>query len=216
MFHQSGARKKKLLTDPVKIIPFKNQDLRKAAKKATAKPKIKPSYAKATEKVEPKVLKSPTGSLSTSNLSIKKMMAKKDDSETTGAIDLKNMPRNDFDFDDLKMLWRRFAFMMKDEGKLTTYNALIKRDPKHKIDQIYTLEVDSQSQVDYIKTHFTDLVSFIRKGLKNYEISLELEVTQNQDEEVKFQTGKDRFAALARKNPNLHSLKNLFNLDIEF
>jgi hypothetical protein len=33
---------------------------------------------------------------------------------------------------------------------------------------------------------------------------------------VKFLTGKDKFTALARKNPNLHTLKNTFNLDIEF
>ena len=177
---------------------------------------MKPEYAKVNQKVEPKVMKAPSGKLSTSHLSIKKMMEKKEDEKDGGTIDLRNMPRNDFDFDDLKMLWRRFAFMMKDEGKLTTYNALIKRDPKLKKDQIYTLEVDSQSQIDYIQSHFTDLVSFIRKGLKNYEMSIELEVTKNQEEEVKFQTGKDRFTALARKNPNLHSLKNTFNLDIEF
>lgn len=162
------------------------------------------------------MLKAPSGKLSTSNLSIKKMMEKKEELDGGSALDLNNMPRNDFDLDDLKMLWRRFAYMMKDEGKLTTYNALIKRDPKLKQDQTYVLEVDSQSQVDYINSHFTDLVSFIRKGLKNYKMNIVLEVTKNQEEEVKFQTGKDRFQALARKNPNLHSLKNTFNLDIEF
>jgi hypothetical protein len=36
------------------------------------------------------------------------------------------------------------------------------------------------------------------------------------EEEVKFLTGKDKFAALARKNPNLHTLKNRFNLDIDY
>ena len=141
-------------------------------------------------------------------------MEKKDEDNAIKSIDLNNMPRNDFDMDDLKMLWRRYAFMKKDEGKLTTYNALIKRDPKLKKDQIYVLEVDSQAQIDYINT--TDLVSFIRKGLKNYEMNIVIELTKNQGEEVKFQTGKDRFAALARKNPNLHSLKNTFNLDIEY
>ena len=36
------------------------------------------------------------------------------------------------------------------------------------------------------------------------------------EEDVKFLTGKDKFAALARKNPNLHTLKNRFNLDIDY
>jgi hypothetical protein len=36
------------------------------------------------------------------------------------------------------------------------------------------------------------------------------------EKEKKFLTGKDKFNALDRKNPNLHTLKNLFNLDIEY
>tara|TARA_R110002072_G_scaffold282761_2_gene445917 strand:- start:10091 stop:10741 length:651 start_codon:yes stop_codon:yes gene_type:complete len=216
VLHYRGARKKKLLTDPVKIIPFTNQDLRKTAKKATVKPKIKPSYNKITEKETPKVLKAPSGSLSTSNLSVKKMMTKKEETKTGNSRDLSNMPRNDYDIDDLKMLWRRFAFSMKNQGKLTFYNALIKREPKFNSENLYSLEVDGQSQIDYIKPMLSDMVEYIRKELKNYEISFELILTTNPEEEVKFQTGKDRFSALARKNPNLHSLKNLFNLDIEF
>ena len=43
-----------------------------------------------------------------------------------------------------------------------------------------------------------------------------MSVTANPEEEVKYLTGKDKFAKLARKNPNLHTLKNTFNLDIEY
>jgi len=142
-------------------------------------------------------------------------MEKKEDDEGLSR-DLSNMPRNDYDIDDLKMLWRRFAFSMKDKGKLTFYNALIKREPKFKEDDLYLLEVDGQSQIDYIRPMLSEMVEYIRKELKNYDVSFELVLTTNPEEEVKFQTGKDRFAALARKNPNLHSLKTLFNLDIEF
>jgi hypothetical protein len=59
-------------------------------------------------------------------------------------------------------------------------------------------------------------VDYLRKEVKNYLIRIELKLSENPEEEVKFLTGKDKFAALARKNPNLHTLKNLFNLDIEF
>jgi hypothetical protein len=56
----------------------------------------------------------------------------------------------------------------------------------------------------------------MRKNLKNYQIEIELILTDNPGKEIKFLTGKDKFNALARRNPNLHTLKNLFNLDIEF
>jgi hypothetical protein len=56
----------------------------------------------------------------------------------------------------------------------------------------------------------------LRKELKNYSVDITLRLNDHPEDEVKFLTGKDKFAALARKNPNLHTLKNTFNLDIEF
>lgn len=131
-------------------------------------------------------------------------------------IDFSNMPMNDYDFDDIKMQWRQFAFKMKEEGKGTFYNALIKRDPIHKEGHDYVLEVDNQVQIDYINPILPDLLGYIRGNLKNYGVNISLEVTKNPEKEVKYLSGKDKFSAMARKNPNLHTLKNLFDLDIEF
>lgn len=217
MFHWSGARKKKSLTDLVKIIPFANQNLRdKVTAKVVNKPEVKPQPIQPVEKVAPRVMTAPSGKLNSSSLSIKQMMEKKEEENSTGAVDLSNMPRNPFSIDDLKMLWRRFAFQMKEEGRDTFYNALIKRDPKATSDISYVLEVDNQVQVDYIRPYLSDLLGFLRKELKNYDLNVELKVTSNPDAEVKFQTGKDKFASLARKNPYLHTLKTTFNLDIEY
>jgi hypothetical protein len=56
-----------------------------------------------------------------------------------------------------------------------------------------------------------------RKDLENYLFELTIVMSENNEEdEVKFLSGKDKFASLARKNPNLHTLKNTFNLDIDF
>jgi hypothetical protein len=104
---------------------------------------------------------------------------------------------------------------MKDD-KPTFYNALIKRDPIQKNNREYIMEVDNQVQIDYIFPLLANLVDFVRKALKNYALDIKIELTKNPEEEVKFLTGKDKFTALARKNPNLHTLKNTFNLDIEF
>jgi len=43
-----------------------------------------------------------------------------------------------------------------------------------------------------------------------------IELTENPVEDIKFLHGKDKFKAMAKKNPNLNTLKNLFNLDVEF
>lgn len=166
-------------------------------------------------KPPPKVLETPSGHLSTSNLSIKKMMEKKEEEKILG-IDINNMPHNAYAYDDLKMAWRKFAFQQKNEGKETFYNAMIKREPKREADDKYIMEVDNQVQIDYIQPALSDLLDFVRRDLKNFSIMIRLEITNNPEQEVKYQTGKDKFAALARKNPNLHTLKNTFNLDIEY
>ena len=218
MFHFSGARKKKSLTSPVKIIPFPNQNLRSIApKKVVNKPESKPEPVQhIAHKPQPKVMSSPSGKLNSSSLSIKQMMEKKEEKFAGAGIIMDNMPRESFSSDDLKMLWRRYAFQMKDEGKDTFYNAMIKRDPKPTSDTSFILEVDNQVQIDYIQPSLSDLLGYLRKELKNYDILVELALTSNPDEEVKFQTGKDKFASLARKNPYLHALKTTFNLDIEY
>lgn len=158
----------------------------------------------------------PSGRLSSSGVSIKKLMNPESNGQVGSHIDVSNMPMNDFGIDDLKMIWRRFAFEMKNKDKRTFYSALIKRDPLVIEGNTYRLEVDNQTQIDYINPMLSDLVDYLRLNLKNYSIDVKMELTSNPDEEVKFLNGKDKFAALARKNPNLHTLKNTFNLDIEF
>jgi hypothetical protein len=217
VFAPTGAGKKKWLTDPVDIIPFPNQNLRDKVA-ATPKP-IAPSVRQIPvidQKPEPKIATVPTGQLNTSHLSIKKMMEKSEEEGSSADRSLENMPREAFSYDHVKMLWRRFAFEMKERGMETFYNAMIKREPVQKEDTEFIMDVDNQIQVDYITPHLQDLVAYFRKELKNFSFDVSLRITDNPDEDVKFLTGKDKFAALARKNPNLHTLKNTFNLDIEF
>ncbi len=171
---------------------------------------------KVFDRPQPKVMKAPSGKLSTSSLSIKKMIAPKQLDEDGKAIDLTNMPMRDYDMDDFKMAWRRFAHILKDRGEKTFYNALLKRDPIVKPDNVFVLELDNQAQLDVINIKISELLDYLRGELKNYSIQIELTITTEQENDVKFQTGKDKFAALARKNPNLHALKKMFNLDIEF
>jgi hypothetical protein len=215
VFHYSGARKKKSLTDLVKIVPFPDQGLRKRKQKAVKQEVQKPKRS-FMQKPEPKVMNAPSGKLSSSSVSIKKLMNPDTNESGNASVDLRNMPMNDYSMDDLKMYWRRYAFDMKEQGKETFYNALIKRDPILMEANTYKMVLDGQTQIDMIKPILSELVGFIRASLKNYSIDVQLEITNNPEEEVKFKTGKDKFASLARKNPNLHTLKNTFNLDIEF
>jgi hypothetical protein len=85
-----------------------------------------------------------------------------------------------------------------------------------KNDEILELTVDNLVQYNYIQTHLLTFKEFMRKQLQNFYLDIVLVQASADEGEIKFLTGKDKFAALARKNPNLHTLKNRFNLDIEY
>ncbi len=198
------------------MIPFSGQSLRE---KVTVAPK--PIITKTNTipvpapEVKTATTVNATGNLNTSSYSIKGLL-KKEEEKADQYLQGDNLPQQPYTFDHIKMLWRRHAFEVKEKGMETFYNALIKRDPIVKDDHTYLMVVDNQIQVDYISPHLEEMVSFIRKEVKNYLVQVTIQLTEEPEVEVKFLTGKDKFAALARKNPNLHTLKNTFNLDIEF
>lgn len=220
MFSEARVRKKKSLTDPVKIIPFPGQSLRDKQPSSPAATTSKPSVPSISQQIlakpQPKELQSAGDRVVSTNLSIKKLMNPQNDGNEQHGLSGAELPRNPFHFDDVKMIWRRFASEMKQQGRETFYNAMIKRNPIPITETHFLMEVDNLVQVDLINADLENLTSFMRKSLKNYDVFIEVKLTQNQEEDVKHLTGKDKFTMLARKFPNLHALKSTFNLDIEY
>ena len=147
-------------------------------------------------------------------ISIRETLEK--DKESNKQVRQEDLPREGFHLDHVKMYWKQFAFQVKEDGMETFYNALIKRDPILRGEETLELTVDNLVQQNYIQTHLLTFKEFMRKQLNNYYLDIILVQAAADEEEVKFLTGKDKFAALARKNPNLHTLKNRFNLDIDY
>jgi DNA polymerase-3 subunit gamma/tau len=114
------------------------------------------------------------------------------------------------------MYWKQYAYVVKENGLETFYNALIKRDPVLISEEVLGIVVDNQVQMDYIHAELVGFIEFMRKSLQNFHVDIQLSMSNEPEKEKKFLTGKDKFNALDRKNPNLHTLKNLFNLDIEY
>ncbi len=213
MFAQARAGKKKWLTDRIDILPFPNQSLRKNTQTPKVnQPVVKQSYVQ--EEAVPKVLSEPTGNVGSTHVSIKKILEEQRAQEVSPNQD--DMPREGFSKEQVKMYWKQFAFQIKENGMETFYHALIKREPHFLDEEKFGLEVDNQIQIDYISPILGDFINFLRKNLNNYQVDINLILSDNPNKEVKYLTGKDKFNALARRNPNLHTLKNLFNLDIEF
>jgi len=149
-----------------------------------------------------------------SHISIKKVL--EDHKKQGELVPEKELPRDFIVLEQFKMYWKQFAYQLKDNGMETFHHALIKRDPLVINDELYAIVVDNQVQVDYIQPLLGDFISFLREKVNNFSLEVKLQISDKPEEEVKYLTGKDKFAAMARKNPNLHVLKSLFNLDIDF
>ena len=212
LFTKTRARKKKTLTDPIDLLPFPKQSLREKRIPVKIKAEVKNvPKEKVISKPVIKSVKNPK--IHSEHLSIKSFLEK--EREEKNKIDTV-LPREKVDIQKTIILWRQYAFRVKDKGMETFYNALIKRDPLFESNEKIKIMVDNQIQIDYIKTHVHELITFLREHLKNHFIDIQIELVENPDEEVKFLNGKDKFEALANKNPKLITLKNLFNLDIEY
>ncbi len=215
MFIIKRARKKKWLTEPVEFIPFPNQSLRNNLPVTPKVTNQSVGRILSSENPEPKMANIPGNQLNTLNVSIKKLLEKKQE-EQQNELSISNLPDDSFSMDQLKMLWRKYAFEVKEKGLETFYNAMIKRDVYEMGDNQFAFEVDNHVQVDYIKPHMEHLNTYLKKELNNYKIEIILRLNQDEESEIKFLTGKDKFALLSKKNPYLHTFKQTFNLDIEY
>lgn len=167
-------------------------------------------------KAEPQTLKQPVGNLKTQHLSIKQMLHQSEEQTQGATSDYSDRPRTPFTLDQVKMIWKQYAFKMKEEGFDTIYYALTKRDPKIYNENEIHQDFDNQVQVDTIQAQVSDMLDFVREKLNNWSVSVHFDVSTQQEENTRLLTGKDKFEALAKKNANLHSFLKTFNLDIDY
>ena len=204
--------KKKKLTEPIELLPFSKQSLREKKKDQKIKTPVKKEMVEKPITI-PKIKTLKKSSIGAKHLSIKEILQNEREEKNKKEDAL---PREKVNIQKALVLWRQYAFRVKDQGMETFYNALVKRDPLFETNEKIKISVDNQIQIDYINPLLGELINFLREQLKNHFIEIELDLIENPDEEVKFLNGNDKFEALSKKNPKLITLKNLFNLDIEF
>lgn len=159
---------------------------------------------------------SPGGNLQTQHVSIKQILNHSREKQDQGPSDYSNREATPFNLDQVKMVWKQFAFKMKNEGMETIFFALSKRDPILKETHIIHQEFDNQIQIDIMQNQMAAMLEFVRETLNNWSVSIEFSVSDQENESKKLLTGKDKFNELAKKNSNLYSLQKTFNLDIDY
>ncbi len=83
-------------------------------------------------------------------------------------------------------------------------------DNDHRVQLI----VSNAIQEKYTSEHRDSMLQFLRQGLQNDLMDIEVQVSREAATKVVY-TPDERFAYLAEKNPVLHQMREIFQLDIE-
>ncbi|WP_044398392.1 DNA polymerase III subunit gamma/tau [Lacinutrix sp. Hel_I_90] len=185
----------------------------------TAKPseekELKPELATATKTAEPKPKlivsadKKPRSGLSLSSIRAKKEhIAQQKDNEP----DEENLPREPFSQDELLDVWSTFVTRIEAEGKMNLAAILSIDTPTLKGTTIHLTFPNATNKVEVERQSF-DLLQYLRKHLKNYDIALEIEVDEEMQKKFAY-TPEEKYEKLKEKNPNIELLRKTFDLDL--
>jgi len=115
----------------------------------------------------------------------------------------------DFTQEQLVAKWNEFLARLEDRPSIKSTLSII---PKLQKDYTLLLEIDNRIQDDLLMDVRPELVSFLRKELRNSKINLKTVVTEIIREKVIY-SDVERYQTMASKNPTLALLKQKLNLD---
>lgn len=114
-----------------------------------------------------------------------------------------------FSEEELKQKWDVFVAKLEDRPNL---QSTLSNVPESRKDFQLYLAIENTIQENLINRIKPELVSFLRKELRNSKIQLITEITEKSKGKIIY-TDEEKYGELVKKNPNLALLKQKFNLD---
>lgn len=115
----------------------------------------------------------------------------------------------DFTEDQLKIKWEMYLKKLANRPNL---QSTLSNIPKLKENYQLLLDIDNSVQEDLINSVKPELVSWLRKELKNSKIQLVTHISKVEKEKIIY-TDQEKYLEMLKKNPQLEQLKQKFNLD---
>ena len=123
-----------------------------------------------------------------------------------------NLPTEDFTQQQMITHWNAYTEIVKGQGKYNFLSHLTMNEPKLKDGMIH-LEFPNQTIKLEVERDKFELLTYMRKELKNHNVDLVIDVNELQVKRYAY-TDKEKYEKLVEKNPNLEALRNAFELDI--
>jgi len=127
-------------------------------------------------------------------------------------LDEEDLPKDDFTETQMQKAWSTFVSKLEKNGKYN-FASILSIDTPKLVDTKIHLEFPNSTNKVEVERQQYNLLSFLRKELNNYDISLEISVNEEKEKQYAY-TPKEKYEKLKEKNPNLDLLRKTFDLDI--
>ncbi|GAB3641142.1 DNA polymerase III subunit gamma/tau [Spirosoma arcticum] len=123
-------------------------------------------------------------------------------------------PDKPFDMDELRATWVAFAKVRQQQNDSATEQLVLNRALTLNGTSIH-ITLDNTLQVGYLTEVKPELLGYLRDKLQNSTVQLEHTVTQ-QDVKKMIYSSQDKYNFMADKNPALHELRKVLNLEVDY
>ncbi|MFD1550550.1 hypothetical protein DNU06_16365 [Putridiphycobacter roseus] len=119
-----------------------------------------------------------------------------------------------FTTEELDHAWRSYVLKLQREKKSSLYSTLNAANHRLASDFSITIDLNNGNQVKEVDFIKPDFIGFLRKKLKNSNISLNYNMIEAK--KASFTDNKSVFDDLSKENESLIKFRKMFNLDIDF
>ncbi|MGI9593906.1 MAG: DNA polymerase III subunit gamma/tau [Patiriisocius sp.] len=156
----------------------------------------------------------PVGSKRVSALSLKSIEKKQQLAKKVSdrSQNKEKLPTEEFTQEQMITHWNAYTQIVKEQGKYNLLSHLTMSVPILKDGMIH-LEFPNQTIKLEVERDKFDLLTYMRKKLKNHSVDLFIGVNELPLKRYAY-TDKEKYEKLVEKNPNLEALRNAFELDI--
>jgi DNA polymerase-3 subunit gamma/tau len=148
-------------------------------------------------------------------VSIRKAIPQKEkENPVADEPDPANAPAHPFTEEDLFRLWGEFADKLRID-KPHLFALMSSRPPLLEEETRLIVTIDNKILEEEFREVRGELAAFLRQGLSNFRIDIQPKVVENHTD-LKPYTDKEKFERMAARNPELHTLREQLDLDIEY
>ncbi|GAB4027206.1 DNA polymerase III subunit gamma/tau [Spirosoma gilvum] len=136
------------------------------------------------------------------------------DTEEVATVKAPTRPDMPFSFEELQDQWATFARLRRQQNDITSEQVVLNRELLLDGTTI-RLTLDNTLQVDFLTELKPELLGYLRRELQNSQIQIEHQVVIQEVKKMIY-SSQDKYNYMAEKNPALHELRKVLNLEVDY